>query len=205
MSKFDIYSNPSLTVEITSMQPHILYINPLDEDIIFLTNINNIINSKTIQIPFLEFAENFPKILAKFVEENNIWEIWVINGPGTFTKMRVIILSINALKISFPNIILKSAHFFDLFHNNNTQPLIEVNTKEFLTNNQQNEEIFYEKNSLPDGNYQWYSTSQLQQTSTFEKFVDQWTELEKIFISKNSENFLTPLYIKPPHITHAKK
>ncbi len=54
------------------MQPHILYINPLDEDIIFLTNINNIINSKTIQIPFLEFAENFPKILAKFVEENNI-------------------------------------------------------------------------------------------------------------------------------------
>lgn len=72
MSKFDIYSNPSLTVEITSMQPHILYINPLDEDIIFLTNINNIINSKTIQIPFLEFAENFPKILAKFVEENNI-------------------------------------------------------------------------------------------------------------------------------------
>lgn len=78
----------------------------------------------------------------------------MINGPGTFTKMRVIILSINALKISFPNIILKSAHFFDSFHNNNTQPLIEVNTKEFLTNNQQNEEIFYEKNSLPDGNYQ---------------------------------------------------
>ena len=78
----------------------------------------------------------------------------MINGPGTFTKMRVIILTINTLKISFPEIILKSAQFFDFFKNLPERPLIEINSKEFLTNNQQNEEVFYEKNSLPDGNYQ---------------------------------------------------
>lgn len=72
MSKFDIYSNPSLTDETTSMQPYILYINPLGEDIVFLTKINNTINFQTLHIPFLEFAENFPKTLTKFVEEKNI-------------------------------------------------------------------------------------------------------------------------------------
>ena len=72
MSKFDTYLKPSLIDEIISMQPHILYINPLDEDIIFLIKINNTINFQAIHIPFLEFAENFPKILAKFVEEKNI-------------------------------------------------------------------------------------------------------------------------------------
>ena len=153
----------------------------------------------------MEFAENFPKILSKFVEEKNIREIWVINGPGTFTKMRVIILTINTIKISFPETILKSVHFFDFFKDLPEKPLIEINAKEFLTNNDQNGEIFYDKNSLPDSDYIGYSTTKLRQTSTFKNFVDQWNEIEKIFKSKKSEKFLTPNYIKPPHITHAKK
>lgn len=153
----------------------------------------------------MKFAENFPKILSKFVEEKNIREIWVINGPGTFTKMRVIILTINTIKISFPEIIVKSVHFFDFFKDLPEKPLIEINAKEFLTNDDQNGEIFYDKNSLPDSHYIGYSTTELRQTSTFKIFVDQWNEIEKIFKSKKSENFLTPIYIKPPHITHAKK
>lgn len=153
----------------------------------------------------MEFAENFPKILSKFVEEKNIREIWIINGPGTFTKMRVIILTINTIKISFPEIIVKSVHFFDFFKDLPEKPLIEINSKEFLTNDDQNGEIFYDKNSLPDSDYIGYSTTELRQTSTFKNFVDQWNKIEKIFESKKSENFLTPNYIKPPHITHAKK
>lgn len=205
MSKFDTYSKHFLIDEIINMQHNILYINPLWENIIFLSKINNIFESQNLTIPFLEFAENFPKILSKFVEEKNIREIWVINGPGTFTKMRVIILTINTIKISFPEIIVKSVHFFDFFKDLPEKPLIEINTKEFLTNDDQNGEIFYDKNSLPDSDYIGYSTTELRQTSTFKIFVDQWNEIEKIFKSKKSENFLTPIYIKPPHITHAKK
>ena len=205
MSKFDTYSKRFLIDEIINMQHNILYINPLWENIIFLSKINNIFESQNLTIPFLEFAENFPKILSKFVEEKNIREIWVINGPGTFTKMRVIILTINTIKISFPEIIVKSVHFFDFFKDLPEKPLIEINTKEFLTNDDQNGEIFYDKNSLPDNDYIGYSTTELRQTSTFKNFIDQWNEIEKIFKSKKSENFLTPIYIKPPHITHAKK
>ena len=205
MSKFDTYSKHFLIDEIINMQHNILYINPLWENIIFLSKINNIFESQNLTIPFLEFAENFPKILSNFVEEKNIREIWVINGPGTFTKMRVIILTINTIKISFPEIIVKSVHFFDFFKDLPEKPLIEINTKEFLTNDDQNGEIFYDKNSLPDNDYIGYSTTELRQTSTFKNFVDQWNEIEKIFKSKKSENFLTPIYIKPPHITHAKK
>ena len=205
MSKFDTYSKPFLIDEIISMQHNILYINPLWENIIFLSKINNIFESQNLIIPFLKFAENFPKILSKFVEEKNIREIWVINGPGTFTKMRVIILTINTIKMSFPEIIVKSVHFFDFFKDLPEKPLIEINAKEFLTNDDQNVEIFYDKNSLPDSHYIGYSTTELLQTSTFKNFVDQWNEIEKIFKSKKSENFLTPNYIKPPHITHAKK
>ena len=205
MSKFDTYSKHFLIDEIISMQHNILYINPLWENIIFLSKINNIFESQNLTIPFLKFAENFPKILSKFVEEKNIREIWVINGPGTFTKMRVIILTINTIKISFPEIIVKSVHFFDFFKDLPEKPLIEINATAFLTNNDQNGEIFYDKNSLPDSDYIGYSTTELHQTSTFKNFVDQWNEIEKIFKSKKSENFLTPIYIKPPHITHAKK
>lgn len=205
MSKFDTYSKRFLIDEIISMQHNILYINPLWENIIFLSKINNIFESQNLTIPFLEFAENFPKILSKFVEEKNIREIWVINGPGTFTKMRVIILTINTIKISFPETIVKSVHFFDFFKDLPEKPLIEINAKEFLTNDDQNGEIFYDKNSLPDSDYIGYSTTEVRQTSTFKNFVDQWNEIEKIFKSKKSENFLTPIYIKPPHITHAKK
>ena len=194
MSKFDTYSKHFLIDEIISMQHNILYINPLWENIIYLSKINNIFESQNLTIPFLKFAENFPKILSKFVEEKNIREIWVINGPGTFTKMRVIILTINTIKISFPEIIVKSVHFFDFFKDLPEKPLIEINAKEFLTNDNQNGEIFYDKNSLPDRDYIGYSTTELRQLRHLKFLSINGMKLKKFLNQKNLKIFSHQLH-----------
>ncbi len=214
MSKFDIYSKHFLIDETTNMKK-ILYINALPDDFVFISFLWDTVITENISLPFLEFAENFPKILSKKFLENSYEEIWFFSWPGPFTKMRIISLTINTIKFSYPNIIIRSCHFFEYFKNSPKTPLLEANAKEFLYLWQNNEEVFCEKNNLPIWEYTWIidTTSTnfdkfrqfIQWTSTYEAFVNNPVEIEKFFKKISPTNLAQPIYIKPPHITYANK
>lgn len=93
----------------------------------------------------METSINFPKFLVDIVDEYNIHEIWCVTGPGPFTLMRIITLSINALTYT-RDIRLKSCHFFDLIQNSNT-PIIEANSREYLIR-ENNKTIHIKKDDL---------------------------------------------------------
>lgn len=191
-----------------------LYINPLGEEIIFISFEKENNFTEKISIPFLEFAENFPKILTEKFLKNSYEEIWLIAWPWPFTKMRIISLTINALKISFSKLQLKYIHFFELFSLRKTKPILEANNKEFLSTDDNGEEKFFQKNSLPERNYEWILNWQLTnfdnivdkncQSSTFVYFYENPDEIIKIFSKKEYSDFIQPIYIKPPHITYGK-
>lgn len=73
----------------------------------------------------METSTDFPKLIVELVDIYNIREIWCVTGPGPFTLMRIITLSINALAYT-RNIKLKSCHFFELIQIKNI-PIIEAN------------------------------------------------------------------------------
>lgn len=63
------------------MSRNILYINPIHEGVEIIEYIDNFANRSTINIPFLKFAENFPKEIIKIFSEKKFDEIWIISGP----------------------------------------------------------------------------------------------------------------------------
>ncbi len=69
-------------------------------------------------------------MLVDIVDMYSIDEIWCPRGPGPFTLMRVVTLSINALRYT-KNLTTKSCHFFDLIDTEH-MPIIEANAKECL-------------------------------------------------------------------------
>lgn len=60
------------------MQENTLFINPLEEKILFST-FGEVRHEEFVEINFLEFAENFPRILTNFVKKYNIKKIFCIN------------------------------------------------------------------------------------------------------------------------------
>lgn len=69
-------------------------------------------------------------MLVDIVDMYFIEEIWCVSGPGPFTLMRVVTLSINALRYT-RSLTTKSCHFFDLIDPENIA-IIEANPKECL-------------------------------------------------------------------------
>ena len=112
-----------------------------------ITNIDNVQRDEYISFPFFHFAEEFPKFLTNLFSEYNFHEIWLINGPGTFTAMRIISLTINSLKFSNPNLIIKSRHLFDIIDKKYT-PIISANNNEVLIRENMTD-TFYNITSIP--------------------------------------------------------
>lgn len=63
------------------MKKNILYINPLHTPIEIISHVGNISEKISLEIPFLEFAENFPKKIIEIYQKHNYDEIWIIYGP----------------------------------------------------------------------------------------------------------------------------
>lgn len=216
LSKLDIYSKHFLIDEPISMN-NILYINALPDEIVFLWIADNISFSEKVTIPFLQFAEIFPKILIKIVQEKHINSIWVICWPWSFTKMRIVSLAMNSILFSFPYISVRSCSFFEVIPEPYI-PILYANLKEYLIFDRNTwQEFFQQKDWLKNGFYQWYLSnfdinSTLSPTSTnwwdyivFRPYIDDWEQIFKIFSKKSPQKYISPLYIKPPHITYAKQ
>lgn len=193
------------------MQENTLFINPLEEKILFST-FGEVRHEEFVEINFLEFAENFPRILTNFVKKYNIKKIFCINWPAPFTKIRIVTLAINSLKFANKNIKLKSIHLFDIIDNQKYIPIIQANKNEFLI--RKNGEEYYENVEVVSKNVEQLSKFDKKfcgfveeniKIPNFEKFKISINEIEKFFENIDEVDFISPIYIKSPHITNAGK
>lgn len=171
----------------------------------------DIFSEKNLEIAGNEIS-TLPSILQAFLEEHsqqweNIENIVVVTWPGSFTAIRAIILVINTLAFTFPNISLTPIHYFDLF---DTYPIVKTSSKRdvFLKPTADGEVIILQNEELRK-----YLQERDIQTIFWEppigeeyfwklKFVNTpnyTTILETLVLKK--EKFVNPLYIKKPSIS----
>lgn len=187
------------------MNRNILYINPIFDGVEIIEYIDNFANRSTISIPFLQFAENFPKEITKIFEWKHFDEIWIVSGPWAFTQMRIITLSVNALKFSSPKTILKSTNYFDICRSTVDQlSIIEANANEFLVKLLNWEEKFIKKSEIGEENYHWFISSKSEKPKNFSNFLLNFDTISTIFDTISPQDFVSPIYIKAPHITWQK-
>ncbi|NRH20594.1 hypothetical protein HOO68_00935 [Candidatus Gracilibacteria bacterium] len=180
----------------------ILYINPLSTEITFLIFQNDTTIIKKTLLKNLETATSFPVLLVDTVNQYEVNEIWCITGPGPFTLMRIVTLSINALRYS-RDIEIKSCHFFDLI-TENFIPIIEANPKEYLIK-KNDAVVLIPKDSLEKGNYQGiisgiFSTEDIK----YIQYKEDKNNIISVFSSIPCEIRMSPIYFKTPHITCPK-
>ncbi len=185
--------------------PNTLFLNPLDGSgtIFFEDRIEEYISYQF----WGEFAEKFPSFLADLMKQYNFEQLWCINWPYQFTQIRIFTLSVNALKLLFPSLILKKASFFEFLEGTaeqNSIPLIEANKKEFLVHIH-NGNVFFQKEDLPWGNYTGYASEKdFTDGKHFIQYTFRKEEITAFFSKRADILFMEPLYIKKPHITCQK-
>lgn len=202
MSKFDIFSKPSPIDEITNMSHTIFFINPIGKQISLHISHYGHYEHRTLDIPFWQFAEKFPTMLGTLFRKYSPQEIWLIAGPGPFTQMRIITLALNALKYSFPEIIFRSAHFFDILPlDAETRGILEANNREYLITWPKGEH-FISKDALPPGKYIGHISAWFHQTeSQYIPYTEDFPAIVSYFQKTEIIPRFSPLYIKPAHIT----
>lgn len=176
----------------------ILYINPLTPEITFLIFDWDQIVTKTLT-KNLDTASTFPRLLVAIVDEYQIDTIWCVTGPGPFTLMRVVTLTINAISYT-RRLSIKSCHFFDLITSGN-QAIIEANPREYLIRSG-GEVINIAKALLPAGSYEGIFT-EIDSTgdTKYIQYSEDRANIYQVFSAKPPETRISPLYFKPPHIT----
>lgn len=178
-----------------------LYINPLTPDIHFLILKWEETITRTL-MKNLDTASTFPKMLVAIVDEYAITDIWCVTGPGPFTLMRVVTLAINAIAYT-RTIRVKSCHFFDLIMNEYT-PIIEANPREYLIR-RHDEIITITKELIPPWVYGGIFSDIISTEGTkFIQYKEDTIRIMDIFRTRQTENRISPIYFKPPHITWPK-
>ena len=112
-----------------------LFINAISQQGIILSFDENrqIIETLEINILWRE-SKDLGSIIDNFVK-NNLWgyqnlkRIILVHGPGSFTGIRAIVLTINTIKFLFPHIQLTPLSYFSLFHK---FPIIKASSKKDL-------------------------------------------------------------------------
>lgn len=183
--------------------PHAFYINPLEEEII--CDVIDIANGSLIARHTLpKIGKDFETIPEFFVKIKNKYfpsEIWCITGPGPFTLMRVITLSLNGIAF-LQRIKLRWSHLFDLLSASDPQrvPIIQANAQEYMIRRSKEDwDELFNIWSLPPLSYIW-----VQESPIWYNYLQAMITTKQIcefFTHQNDEIRLTPLYIKPPKIT----
>jgi hypothetical protein len=134
---------------------HILYINPLLRELEARVCISGVEQVFSLA-KYHQTAENFPAWILQIVDRYQITEIWCITGPGPFTLMRIVTLTLNTLAYT-RSIPLKSCHFFDLILPP-YRPILQANDQEYLTRIGPDVSLVLPA-SLPSGTYQGICTT----------------------------------------------
>jgi hypothetical protein len=149
-----------------------------------------------------------PSILDTLVKEKiggfkKLNTIVVVHGPGSFTWVRAIVLTVNTLKFIYPHISLVPLSYFSLF---SAYPIVKPSSKKDafvqfspeedirILTNEQFFEICYEKGitcvfweEIPGS------------TLKFENRVNYDTIIQDVVFT--SQSLVAPLYIKKPNIS----
>ncbi len=214
MSKFDTFSKHFLIEEyrkvdffsfFTTMyilffvMDTVFFIHPLLENIhIFVIDSKKRTIIEPLVLVSSNIAEDFPSFLIESIWKYSPKEVWCVTWPGPFTLMRVVTLGINTASF-VSNTPLKSLHLFDLIEKRWYTPITIANECEYLLRNSEWTDIFTPKTQIPDRKYIWISRNITTSDYTLWKF--EASEVCMIFEKQKKINRLSPLYIKPPHIT----
>lgn len=180
----------------------ILLINPIASDIsIFL--LEGALCKDEFTLPHWDDFERFPGKLVELVELHNIEEVWCICGPWAFTRMRIVTLALNTLKIS-RWIRLKGCHFFELI--DREIPILRANDREYITRVWHGDPSLILKEEIPAGKYRGYGEkNDFTDTKVFIQYKEDFFSIQKLFGKIPLSSSLNPIYLKGPHITWSKK
>lgn len=179
-----------------------LFINPLQKNIT-LSLIEWSDLKKQIVIPYGDDFQSFPKSLITLIESENIEELWCICGPGAFTRMRIVTLTLNTLHLS-KNLKIKWCHFFDIIDNNT--PIIEINTTEYLIRDALWSPTLIPQDKIPPWSYSGYlSKNDFTDDKVFIEYKEDYQKISTYFRKIKEQQWLSPIYYKNPHITCSKK
>ncbi len=180
----------------------ILFINPIPVDIhIFLLEEGTTLEE--IIIPKWDDFSAFPGELVELVDLYSIEEIWCICGPGAFTRMRIVTLTLNTLKLT-RKISIKWCHFFELI--DNEIPILRANDREYITRVWHGDISLILKENISSGTYRWYwEKNDFTDTKVLIQYKEDSHSIDTLFHSIPLSQTLTPIYLKDPHITWSKK
>lgn len=180
----------------------ILFINPIHKNItLSLIEWWELLEKNTIE-SWKDF-DTFPEMLYSLIQWRKPEQIWVILWPWTFTRMRIVTLTLSTLVLSLW-IKVKWCHFFELIDDG--IPLLQANREEYITLWEDANIIFLKKEFLRPGTYIWYGNkNDFTGNKNFIEYTENWEKIEKIFTWIWATSVLSPIYLKEPHITWSKK
>ena len=176
----------------------ILFINPISVEISLFIIKNGICKEKYTLTQWDDFSQ-FPEKVIELLYKYNIKEIWCICGPGWFTRMRIITLTLNTLILS-RWLDVKWCHFFHLIKKN--IPIMRANDQEYIIRSLSWEDSLVKKALIPLGVYIWYGEkNDFTDERVLIEYREDFSEITRIFASIPVIDTLTPIYLKDPHIT----
>lgn len=176
-----------------------LSINPLLPEISFLVIENGVIVHQGTLEKNLNTASTFPHHIVDIIDTYPITEIWSITGPGPFTLMRIVTLSVNAVALT-GKIQLKWIHFFELIGDGYT-PILEANPKECIIR-KNGIDTLVARELIEDGNYMGIlQTKDFIEGKTFVQYSEDISHIISVFSEASYTSRIAPLYFKAPHIT----
>ncbi len=180
----------------------ILFINPIDTNTTLSLFEWGAILEKHVIDSWKDF-DTFPEILFSLIHWKTPEQIWVILWPGSFTRMRIITLTLSSLIMSLW-IRVKWCHFFELIEGG--IPLLRANQEEYITSSEDGEILLTQMENLWPGNYIWYrGENNFTEDKNFIEYTEDWLFIEKVFSRLPYLSVLSPIYLKEPHITWSKK
>ncbi len=178
-----------------------LFINPITSTIwlhVIDTDHHEVILKKNI--PIGNDFNAFPETILDLLRQYSIREIWCIVGPGMFTRMRIITLTLNTIHRT-TSTILKGIHFFDLLPWD-AQSILQANNGEYLMQKTDGTTELIPTGNIPPGKYIGYGTkNDFTDDKVFIEYIENYSHICQCFWTIPSWEFLAPVYIKSPNIT----
>lgn len=159
-----------------------------------------------------EFELFLDSLLLGLTDNQITWDdiskIGIVSGPGSFTAMRVITLTLNTLAFSFPQISLVPFHFFEILALSDLKGpyCIKANRWQYCSRKSiEDSDVLFDIADMPAGQYYWQGDE-----NDFEDknvSIEYTLRIENIFAHIHKTEWvkrIEPLYIKKPNITTPK-
>ncbi|GAB0175280.1 MAG: hypothetical protein HHAS10_11590 [Candidatus Altimarinota bacterium] len=180
----------------------ILFVNPIGQEIrLFVIENGEVRHTSTI--PKGNDYNMFPEEVTTIINRHNIDTIWCIVGPGSFTRMRIVTLTLNTISL-VKKIPLKGVHFFEII--NHPNPILIANEREYIILGEDGP-FLIEKSQLKNKeSYCGYGNeNDFTDAKKFIEYTEEIPYISKIFERISNVDQLSPIYLKEPHITWSKK